>query len=196
MINSLIQKFKLRKFKSYWRKTNSHNFTYPISIFPIEKVKIGNFTYGNIDIRYFGNKEEKLIIGNFVSIANEVVFILGGNHQINTLTTYPLYSKLIEINPELDATTKGAIHISDDVWIGTRAMILSGVTIGKGAIIGAGAIVTKDIPPYAIVGGNPAKIIRYRFDNDTIKKLNDFDLSKIELNFILKNISDFYDKIK
>lgn len=195
MLNKIVRIFKFKKFKLEWRKSNSHNFTYPTSIFPMQKVEVGNFTYGNLDVRYFGNKNEKLVIGNFVSIASEVIFILGGNHQINTLMTYPLYSKLIELNPELDATTKGIIHISDDVWIGTKAIILSGINIGKGAIIGAGAVVTKDVPPYAIVCGNPAKIIKYRFDKKIIEELMIIDMTKIDRDYILTNISKLYTKI-
>jgi serine acetyltransferase len=96
---------------------------------------------------------------------------------------------------ECEATSKGDIIIKDDVWIGANAIILSGVTIGQGALIGAGAVVTKDVPPYAIVGGNPAKVIKYRFSEKVIKKLLEFDFSKLDQNKIKTNIEALYKNI-
>ncbi|MBW4360340.1 CatB-related O-acetyltransferase [Flavobacterium sp. NAS39] len=86
-----------------------------------------------------------------------------------------------------DIISKGSIKIGNDVWIGTHSVILSGVTIGNGAIIASNSVVTTDVPPYAIVGGSPAKILKYRFDNEVIDKLKiikwwDWDVEKIEAN--------------
>ena len=117
---------------------------------------MGNYTYGKIDINFFTNKE-KLIIGNFCSIADGVKFVTGGNHFADRLLTFPVGS-IYNIGKD-DGYTKGPIIVEDDVWIATNALILSGVTIGRGAIVAAGAVVVKDVPPYAIVGGNPAKIL-------------------------------------
>lgn len=185
-------KYKLYQFKQNWRKKNSHNSTNPTLIFPIHLVEIGNNSYGNITIEYFGNIKEKLIIGNYVSIARNVTFILGGNHQQSTITSFPLYSRLIELQPGKDALTKGPIIIEDEVWIGYGAILLSGIRICKGAIIAAGAVVTKDVPAYAIVGGNPAKIIRYRFNEELRETLINFSLINIDESIIVKNISEFY----
>ena len=79
----------------------------------------------------------------------------------------------------MEGTSKGDIIVGDDIWIGYGAVILSGITIGQGAIIGAGAIVTKNVPPYAVVGENPAKIIKYRFEENIIKELLRIDFNKI-----------------
>lgn len=90
---------------------------------------------------------------------------------------------------EDDGYTKGPIILEDDVWIATNALILSGVTIGQGAIVAAGAVVVKDVPPYAVVGGNPAKIIKYRFPEEIIKKLLKLDFSLLTSEYVKGNIS-------
>jgi len=152
-------------------------------------------TYGVVDINFFNHPEENLTIGNYVSIGGNVLFILGGNHQIKCLTSYPLYSKYFNPDPTKDAYSKGPIIIEDEVWIGTNVIVLSGVTIGKGAIIGAGAVVTSDIPPYAIAGGNPARVLKYRFDREVIDKISGINISNLPEEFIKKNIGRFYEML-
>lgn len=124
---------------------------------------------------YFA-ENEGLRIGNFVSIAPGTIFLLGGNHQTKTITSFPLYSVLNSIEYHKDAESRGEIIIEDEVWIGMNVLILSGVKIGKGAIVAAGAVVTQNVPPYAIIGGNPAKVIRYRFSEEMIKELMQINL--------------------
>jgi len=133
-----------------------------------------------------------LLIGNYCSIGANVVFVLGGNHQYSGITTYPLYSKFIKLSPEIDAVSKGAIIVEDEVWIGTNTTILSGVRIGKGAIIAAGSVVTKNIPPYSIAGGNPAKVIKFRFDELICNELSTFNLSDFDEKTIIENIDEIY----
>ena len=111
---------------------------------------------------------------------------------MNTFSTYPF--KVMVLGEKREAWSKGPIIVEDDVWIGTRAIILSGVRIGKGAVIAAGTVVTKDIPPYAIVGGNPAKIIKFRFEQDVINELMKVDFAKIDKNFISTNIDLLYNR--
>ena len=94
-----------------------------------------------------------------------------------------------------EAGTKGSIIVKDDVWIGTNAIICSGVTIGQGAIIAAGAVVTKDVAPYAIVGGNPAKVIKYRFDEEIRNKLLSIDIVELFDGFVNDDISFIYQKL-
>ena len=122
---------------------------------------------------YGGNSH--ILIGNYCSIAHDVCFIIGMNHAMQWVTTYPQElignEKLYETNDIDDIRNFYQVCIGHDVWIGEKATILGGVKIGNGAVIGAAAVVTKDVPPYAIVGGNPAKIIRYRFDPDIIGRL-------------------------
>ena len=94
-----------------------------------------------------------------------------------------------------DATSKGDIVLEDDVWIGCNAVILSGVHIGQGAVVAAGAVVTKDIPAYAVVAGNPAHIIKYRFDKEYIDELLKIDFSKIDKNIVKYNEKLFFDEV-
>lgn len=120
---------------------------------------------------------DKLIIGKFCSIACGARFLFNSaNHTMSSLSTYPfpLFFEEWDLKREDVASSwdnKGNIIIGSDVWIGYEAVILAGVTIGDGAIIGSRAVVTKDVPPYTIVGGIPAKPIRKRFDDETISRL-------------------------
>ena len=178
--------------KRKWRKRNLHNFTTAENIFPIEKVSVGKYTYGPLNILHYGNNAEQIKIGNFCSIAKDVKFILGGEHEYVTLSTYPFKRMILNSNV-IEAKSKGPIIIGDDVWIGYGSIILSGVTIGQGAIIGAGSIVSKDVPPYAIYAGN--RIVKYRFDANTIEKLLNFDFSSLDEFEIQNNIDLLYSKI-
>jgi virginiamycin A acetyltransferase len=197
IVRSIIRNYYKLKFDKKWRKQNCHNDTVAgARMFPMEVVSVGKSTYGMLNIQsLFVTPNERLIIGNYVSIAPGVNFLMGVNHQTETITTFPLYSRLIKPLP-IDATSKGPIIIEDEVWIGTNALIFSGVTVGKGAIIAAGAIVTKDVPPYAIVGGNPAKIIRYRYTDEIIKLLLPIKLIDLSDEWLRKHINLFYQKIE
>ena len=120
---------------------------------------------------------EKLIIGKFCSIACGTKFLFNcANHTLKSLSTYtfPLFYEEWELEKSNITTAwdnKGDIVIGNDVWIGYEAVIMAGVHIGDGAIIAARAVVTKDVPPYTIVGGTPAKEIRKRFDTEVIQQL-------------------------
>lgn len=172
---------------------NKHNFTTAVNIFCVNKVIVGKMTYGPLDIYSWGGEDEGVIIGNFVSIAPGVKFLLGGNHRTDTLSTYPFKVKIL--GEKAEATTKGKIIVEDDVWIGMDAMILSGVTIGKGAVIAARSVIAKDVPPYSIVAGNPARVVRYRFDEVLIEKLKEVDMEKFDEKFIKENIDYLYEPL-
>jgi chloramphenicol O-acetyltransferase type B len=109
-----------------------------------------------------------LHIGDYVCIASEAVIMLGGNHnhRMDWFCLYPFPEKYAD-----SYEGKGDTVIQDGAWLGMRSMIMPGVTIGEGAIIAAHAVVTKDVEPYSIVAGNPAKVIKYRFEKDMIKRL-------------------------
>lgn len=136
-------------------------------------VQVGEFSYCNGDIEVFGDGT-KLTIGKFCSIAWGTTIILGGEHRVDWCTTYP-FNEVIEEFSYIKGhpKSKGDIVIGNDVWIASQCKILSGVNIGDGSVIAANAVVTKDVEPYTIVGGNPAKVIRKRFDSQTIKRLEE-----------------------
>ena len=172
-----------------WRNSNRNNNTYAANsineqYFPVDKIKVGNCTYGPLCVHYFGGASEKLEIGSYCSIASEVKFILGGNHLINSFSTFPF--RYFFNNGETEGLTKGPIVVKDDVWIGENSIILSGVTLGKGTIVAAGSVVTKSTIPYSLVGGNPAQLIKMRFDNVLIEVLNGIDFQKIDEKVLQK----------
>ncbi len=135
-----------------------------------------DFQKNNVLYHYPVN-HNRLLMGKFCSIACGAKFIFtSANHSLKSLSTYPFPIFFEEWELDVKNITdawdnKGDIIIGNDVWIGYEAVILSGVTIGDGAIIGTRAVVTKDIPPYTIVGGVPAKLIRKRFDDAVIARL-------------------------
>lgn len=196
IINHIKNKLYRRKMNKIWNNNNQHNNCKLGNIVPLnqdsfDKIRIGSNSYGDINAKLFSSQNEKLIIGNRCSIASGVQFLLGGEHKYTCVTTYPY--KALDLNMGDEAVSKGAIEIKDDVWIGYNSLILSGVTIGQGAVIAAGSVVVKDVPPYAIVGGNPAKIIKYRFDSELIEKLLTLNIGDIKPN--INNIEYLYKEL-
>ena len=150
------------------------------------KIIIGDYTYyddpedsENFErnvLYHYSFSQDKLIIGKFCALARGVKFIMNGaNHQTSTFSTYPFYifgNGWEKVTPEANELPfKGDTNVGNDVWIGYESVIMPGVTIGDGAIIAAKSVVINDVQPYTIVGGNPAKTIRQRFDDLTIAKL-------------------------
>lgn len=192
IIRRLKKQFKIIILNEKWQNKNIENYTKLNSIIPIDKVSVGKMTYGTLNVHYYNQKEEFLEIGSFCSIADNVHFFTGGNHRYDCIMTYP-FKNIFSKNAIQESITKGKIIVGDDVWIGYGSTILSGVTIGKGAIIGANSIVTKDIPPYAIYAGN--RIIKYRFSEGIIKKLVNVDFSNIDVEKLQKKIEVLYEEI-
>jgi acetyltransferase-like isoleucine patch superfamily enzyme len=159
----------------------------------MEKVSVGKGTYGPLRIFSWGAENEGLKIGNFVSIGHDTTFVLGGNHYSDHFSTYPFRVKMLGHKEE--AVSKGKIVIEDDAWIGMDCMILSGVTIGKGAIVAARSVVTRSVPPYSVVAGNPARVIKYRFNDSIIEQISQFDYSLINKEFVERNEKNIYRKL-
>ena len=134
---------------------------------------VGKHTYGLPMIDAYKGSEHRVFIGSYCSIAKNVVMVTGGIHPLDWVSTYPFRAQWNLSGAFEDGmpTSNGDIVIGSDVWIGTDVMIMSGVTIGHGAVIAARSVVTRDIPPYSLAGGVPAKVIRTRFDADTIARL-------------------------
>lgn len=188
-ISTEVDKISKRK---KWRALNKHNYTSIVRTNVIPIVSVGTGTYGKLDV-HISNYDNKLKIGCYCSIADNVIFILSSEHPLNRISTYPF--RKMTLNCGSDGKSKGDIVIDDDVWIGYGATIMSGIRIGQGAVIAAGAVVTKDIPPYAIVGGVPAKIIKYRFEPEMIKCLLKIDYSKLTKDEIKIHIDDLYNQL-
>jgi len=168
------QRVYMRILKIKLRKLGNHCQIYGAHIVEPYNVSVGHHVYINkgCDIITTGSSVE---IGNFVMIGPHVTFI-AQDHKIDD------WEKPMILG---SGYIMGKITVKDDVWIGTNSTILAGVTINRGAVVAAGAVVTKDVPEYSVVGGVPAKIIKYRFTDDLIEKAKNVDLNK----FIEKKIN-------
>ena len=193
LIKKIKEKFKMHKLNEYLtKKTGNANIYLEREAFP-DLINVGKNTYGPINALMF-NRDSKLIIGNFCSIAPRVSFIVSADHYMNHISSFPFKVKVL--GETYEGISKGDIIVDDDVWIGYGATIMSGVHIGQGAVVAAGAVVTKDVPPYAIVGGVPAKVIKYRFELDMIEELLKIDYGKLTKEDIAKHIDDLYTELK
>lgn len=135
-----------------------------------EDVRICRPSYAPVRLIRYGTLPcPQSTIGRYCSLNDESYLMPHGNHHLEFVTTYR-FDQIMGVEPKLTGRD-GPITIGNDVWTGFGSIILSGVTVGDGAVVAAGAIVTKDVPPYAIVGGVPANIIRYRFDEETRRAL-------------------------
>jgi acetyltransferase-like isoleucine patch superfamily enzyme len=136
---------------------------------------MGRHSYGEPLVRWYQGDDESLRvrIGSFVAIADDVVMMIGGEHRIDWVSSYPFRVMFDRPDKFTDGhpASKGDIVIGNDVWIGRGARILSGVTVGDGAAIGAYSVVSKDVRPYAIVAGNPAREVRRRFNDEQVEAL-------------------------
>lgn len=158
------------------------------------EISIGRHSYGLARRMVAGaSMDAPLAVGAFCSIGPDVLFFSKADHPIDLPSTYPFKTLIWDTHlPNQDAVTKGGITVGNDVWIGARAIIMSGVTIADGAIIAAGAVVTKDVEPYAIVGGNPAREIRRRFTDAQIEALLDLQWWRLSDQDIEKLRHVFY----
>jgi virginiamycin A acetyltransferase len=182
---------------------NTDTVTYIKPTIKNKNIIVGDFTYfSDVDFEkhvthFYEFYDDKLIIGKFCQIASGVEFIMNGaNHQMNSVSTFPFYifEKWNESAPSLDKLPlKGDTVIGNDVWIGQNSTILPGVKIGDGAIIGAKSVVGSDIEPYTIAVGNPARVIKKRFDEELIElmlKLKWWDLPIKEIMKLIPLLHD------
>jgi virginiamycin A acetyltransferase len=158
------------------RRLNRHNLTAVYLRKDIKKrgFEVGEFSYGLPIIRDWGGPT-RLVMGKYCSIADGVEIFLGGNHRVDWATTYP-FPAMASLWKEARSivghpATRGDVVIGSDVWLGAKCVILSGITIGHGAVVGTRAVVTRDVPPYAIVAGNPARIVKMRFNKEDVQRM-------------------------
>lgn len=178
MLRSCKQGLKLHVARAQWKSRNQHNRTIANTVFPQHLVQVGQETYGHLNVHSYGHQGEQLSIGSCCSIAGDVHFILSGAHDYRRFTTFPFEAYYSADG--LQEKAKGPIIVEDDVWIGYGVLILSGVRIGKGAVIAAGSIVSKDVPPYAIWIGN--RVAKYRFAPEICEALQKVDLAAVDMN--------------
>ena len=188
--------------KKIYPRTGDMQTVYLKAVIKDPSIKVGDYTvYNDLNsnpllfeqnnvLYHYPINHERLIIGKFCSIASGTKFLFNcANHTLKSLSTYtfPLFYEDWDLNKSDVATAwdnKGDIVIGNDVWIGYEEIVMAGIHIGDGAIIASRAVVTKDVPPYTIVGGVPARTIRKRFDEETVRKLEalkwwDWPLEKI-----------------
>jgi acetyltransferase-like isoleucine patch superfamily enzyme len=162
---------------------------------------VGRFSYGQPVVLSYGSHCQ-VKIGSFCSIARGVTILTGGEHRPDWVTTYPFNILFKKFHNFGDSKPESDVIIGNDVWIGFNVTILPGVKINDGAVVGACSVVTKDVPPYAIVAGSPARLIRKRFDQETIDGLLrikwwNWDIQRIEDNMSIllsNNVKEFVQK--
>lgn len=194
MFAFITNRIKLYLARKKWRKSNSNNDTYMGNYFEPEIVSVGIRSYGLLNV-ICHNNINKLKIGNYCSIAPDVVFILNGEHNIKTISTFPYKTHCLKTE-KYEAGSSGNIQIDDDVWIGYGATIMSGVHIGQGAVIAARAVVTRDVNPYEVVGGVPAKKIYMRFEQNIVDELMKVNYQNLTNDMIIQHEKDLYSELK
>jgi acetyltransferase-like isoleucine patch superfamily enzyme len=219
LLKKILKKYLLKKNKNIIVDLNSvlnfqvinktKNKDYPVSIFSSvcnfkyvnEGCKISEARcYGDISLGRFvtvtgpgtviNSIKEEISIGSFSSIGQNVC-IVDFNHSFERITSSFINNKIFKDKVSSEVKTKGPVIIEEDVWIGSNSVITAGVKLGRGSIIGAGSIVTRDIPRYSIAYGSPAVVVSKRFNDETIKFLEDLQWWKWDVNKILKNKSLF-----
>ncbi len=199
MLKKKLAEIKYFLWKISWRNKGKFTNGY---IKNVDGIEIGDYTYGKPEIRKFTAKS-KLIIGRFCSISNGVIILVDANHRTDWVTVYPISGYILEKTPlNYGHPTGGDVFIGNDVWFCQNTIFLPGIKIGNGAVISAGAVVTKNVLDYEIVGGVPAKHIGFRFSPDQIEKLLkiswwNWDIEKVKENANLlesSNIDDFIRK--
>lgn len=154
-----------------FQRSRSSRIAFTRDVRKLRRFEIGEWTYGTPRVRDWG-EGATLKIGKYCSIAAEVQIFLGGEHRTDWVTTYPFSVSWDEARGVFGhPATRGDVEIGNDVWIGNGARILSGVKIGDGAVVGTRAVVARDVAPYAIVAGNPARQIRLRFSEPLVEEL-------------------------
>lgn len=191
-----IRSKALSLLRSFAYKSNLRQAPYNDRLVLIDgkKISVGKFTYGFERTRIFRWDENcEISIGRYCSIAYGLKLFCGGNHNKSLITTYPFGKMFTDIYKchlsDSILLSNGNIVIGNDVWIGRDVTIMSGITIGDGAIIAANSHVVKNVEPYSVYGGNPAKLIKYRFSNDIIERLQRIKWWQFDDQWVGQNIS-------
>lgn len=190
---NIFEKEKANAFRHY----NPNNYINIITNIPqasLNKlVHVDGYSYGELNVCSFIEVNEAgLYIGKFCSIARGNKFLLSGGHDYLRPTTYPFKHFFLH---QGESVSKGPITLEDDVWMGENVTVLSGVTLRRGTVVAAGSVVTSSSEPYSIIGGVPAKHIKYRFSKHIIEKLSTIDYSKLTPEKIKENMDVLYEQV-
>ncbi len=194
-VQNIIDKLRHKKpdFHLLWRRRNPHNGIEIENEFDFDLVHVGRASYGRIRVVSYGAAGEGLRIGAYCSLSQNTSFFLSSGHDVGRFTSYPF--NVFFGRARTETVSKGPIVIEDDVWTGDGVVVLPGVTVKQGAAVALGSVVTRDVPAYAVVAGVPAKVVKYRFSPDIIKKLLRIDFSKLEPEAFVQNRSLFNEHV-
>lgn len=146
--------------------------------------ELGENSYGNPVVLVWNSKDNVIKCGKYCSIGSNVTFLIDGNHNIKSFSSFPFRERLGWDECPYNNWGKSTPIIGNDVWIGNNTYIYSGVSVGDGAVVAGNSVVTKSVPPYAVVAGNPARIVKYRFSPDVVQDLLElkwWDLSENDI---------------
>lgn len=201
IINNIHIKPKTITCATLYTQTIHENTEFPVLSINIDSYIMGASIQSGLDFDVDAGVHN-ILIGKYCSLADDITFMIDLNHDYSSITTSTA-SFLTDVVLPSKLPRKGQILIQNDVWIGHSVTIMSGVTIHNGAVVAAGSVVTKDVPPYAIVGGNPAKIIKYRFEPEQIEQLLniawwDWPIEKLQKNrkSFIKPIDEFIEEFR
>jgi virginiamycin A acetyltransferase len=194
-IDISVQPYEITKIKTYYAEIKPNDNPFPIMTIDKDSYIVQARIETSIDFNVLDGVHN-FQIGKYSSLAEDILFLIDENKDYKKLSMGAISAMQgKEINGKINNKRKGQIIIQNDCWIGNGATILSGVTIHDGAIVAAKSVVTKDVPPYAIVGGNPAKILKYRFNDEQIKNLQKISWWNWKKDKIIENSNFFYGEV-
>lgn len=182
---------RLLLFRRRWRRRFPESQIVPRNVFGADGVEVGRGSYGAVRV-VTSSENPRIRIGAWCSFA-DITVVCGNEHPMDRLTTYPFRAKLLrECGGEGVPKGDRGVTICDDVWVGHNAVILDGVTLGRGCVVGAGAVVSKDVPPYGVAVGNPARVVKSRFPEEVVGRLLALDFERLDEGYARSHVGALY----
>ena len=195
MIASKIKSdIRLLLFRRVWKRRFPGSHIVPRNVFGVDNVGVGRGSYGAVRI-VTSSRNPKVRIGAWCSFA-DITIVCGNEHPMDRISTYPFKAKLLrECRGEGVPKGDRGVTICDDVWVGYNAVILDGVTLGRGCVVGAGAVVARDVPPYAVAVGNPARVVKFRFPEEMAARLMSLDFDRLDEGYARSHVELLYEPL-